>query len=261
MSRNSRRGVIFVDDVGAQANVIHNPNYDLGEEEAPLQRPRPPEAATGSASQPLMGSQSPTFIRAPQKHFVDVESDAKNDVNRRTIRATSASASNDRRRWSANRLSKRLSVILWGSPGDPGRPGPGYDHCQTGPGEPHQRHHYSCRELLCVALVPCVLLSLVAIGICSLLIYFHLLQEYQSKIDQLQAELQAVRDKDGAVYLPQEMYSEQSRKLEMQEELIRNMTKELRTVETQKVGLMVRPLQLFIIFFQLFVQLTYQCPH
>ena len=97
--------------------------------------------------------------------------------------------------------------------------------------------------------MPCVLLSLVAIGICSLLIYFHLLQEYQSKIDQLQAELQAVRDKDGAVYLPQEMYSEQSRKLEMQEELIRNMTKELRTVETQKVGLMVRPLQLSIIFF------------
>ena len=40
-------------------------------------------------------------------------------------------------------------------------------------------------------------------------------QEYQSKIDRLQAELQAVRDKEGAVYLPQEMYDEQSKKLEM----------------------------------------------
>jgi len=132
-------------------------------------------------------SQTPTFIRVSQKHYNDAEN-VKNDANghnfRRTVGSTSASASNDRRRWSANRLSKRLSVMLWGSPGAPGRPG--YDPCQSGPGGPHQRHYYSCRELLCVALVPCVLLSLVAIGICSLLIYFHLLQEYQAKIDRLQ---------------------------------------------------------------------------
>ncbi len=45
MSRNSRRGVIFDDDdANPQPNIIHNPNYDLGEEEAPLQRPRPPDA-------------------------------------------------------------------------------------------------------------------------------------------------------------------------------------------------------------------------
>jgi hypothetical protein len=47
------------------------------------------------------------------------------------------------------------------------------------------------------------------------------LQEYQSKIDRLQAELQAVRDKEGAVYLPQDMYDAQNQKLESQEEEIR----------------------------------------
>ena len=123
-------------------------------------------------------------------------------------------------------------------PGGSGRPG--YDPCQTGHGGPHQRHYYSCRELLCVAMVPCVLLSLVAIGICSLLIYFHLLQEYQSKIDRLQAELQAVRDKDGAVYLPQEMYDEQNRKLESQEAEIRKMTKEWKNLEIQRDDFKVR---------------------
>ena len=65
------------------------------------------------------------------------------------------------------------------------------------------------------------------------------MQEYQSKIDRLQAELQAVRDKEGAVYLPQEMYDEQSKKLESQEEEIRNMTKELKTLETLRDELTV----------------------
>jgi predicted nucleic acid-binding Zn-ribbon protein len=67
-----------------------------------------------------------------------------------------------------------------------------------------------------------------------------LLQEYQSKIDRLQAELQAVRDKEGAVFLPQEMYEEQTKKLENQEEEIRNITKELKSLETQRDELTVR---------------------
>ncbi len=143
--------------------------------------------------------------------------------------------------------------MLWGGqgggafPGRPSRPNGGnsYDSCQSGSSDSRHQRHYSCRELLCVALVPCVLLSLVAIGICSLLIYFHLLQEYQSKIDRLQAELQAVRDKDGAVFLPQEMYEEQTKKLESQEEEIKAITKEIKALETERDELVVRIFGLF----------------
>ena len=239
MSRNSRRGVIFDDNL--TPHIIHNPNYDLDQEEAPLQRPRPPEVP--ASSEPLMGrqsSQSPSFLRSQTPNYYDNKStnnydDKNNSANLRRIHRSPS----DQRRWSANRLSKRLSVMIWGAPGNSGRSDNGYGNCQTGSSEPNQRH-YSCRELLCVALVPCLLLSLVAIGICSLLIYFHLLQEYQSKIDRLQAELQAVRDKEGAVFLPQEMYEEQTKKLENQEEEIRNITKELKSLETQRDELTVR---------------------
>ena len=257
MSRNSRRGVIFDDN--HQPHIIHNPNYDLGEEEAPLQRPRPPENPASSES--LVGGQyNANIIRA--NNVYEDKADSGGSANlRRTVRT------NSDRRWSANRLSKRLSVMLWGGqgggafPGRPSRPAGGnsYDSCQSGSSDGRHQRHYSCRELLCVALVPCVLLSLVAIGICSLLIYFHLLQEYQSKIDRLQAELQAVRDKDGAVFLPQEMYEEQTKKLESQEEEIKTITKEIKSLETERDELVVSISELFenlfyLVYCQIFCQ-------
>ena len=225
MSRNSRRGVIFDDH--NHPHIIHNPNYELGEEEAPLQRPRPPEHPL--PSEPLVPRHS--------NQTVNTTRDNCSAQLRRSVRTTPD------RRWSANRLSKRLSVMLWGSPGQAACPGGNsYDSCQSGSSgdnNSNNQRHYSCRELLCVALVPCVLLSLVAIGICSLLIYFHLLQEYQSKIDRLQAELQAVRDKEGAVFLPQDMYDEQTKKLVSQEEEIKTITKDLKTLETERDELVV----------------------
>lgn len=45
---------------------------------------------------------------------------------------------------------------------------------------------FSCQEVFCFTLIPCVILSLVAIGVSSMLIYIHLMQQYQEKILKLQ---------------------------------------------------------------------------
>jgi len=70
------------------------------------------------------------------------------------------------------------------------------------------RSEKSCKDVACVVLVPSVLLSLVLIGVCTLFIYLHLLQEYHAEIDKLKSELQSARDKDG-VFLPKDHYEEQ----------------------------------------------------
>lgn len=69
--------------------------------------------------------------------------------------------------------------------------------------------------------------------------FFCLLQEYHKEIDNLKAELQAARDKDG-VFLPKETYEEQLKARERQEEEIKQLTKELKAKETELENFMVR---------------------
>ncbi len=54
------------------------------------------------------------------------------------------------------------------------------------------RRMFSCQELFCFTLIPCVILSLVAIGVSSMLIYIHLMQQYQEKILKLQVKTKKV---------------------------------------------------------------------
>jgi len=51
---------------------------------------------------------------------------------------------------------------------------------------------YNCQELFCFTLIPCVILSLVAIGVSSMLIYIHLMQQYQEKILKLQVNCEGI---------------------------------------------------------------------
>ena len=53
------------------------------------------------------------------------------------------------------------------------------------------RNEKSCKDVACVVLVPSVLLSLVLIGVCTLIIYLHFLSEYHAEIDKLTSESQA----------------------------------------------------------------------
>ena len=80
--------------------------------------------------------------------------------------------------------------------------------------------------MACVVLLPAVLLSLVLIGVCSLFIYLHLLQEYHAEIEKLTLELQAARDKDG-VFLPNERYQAMTEEQKKADHLIREKTLEL----------------------------------
>ena len=66
-----------------------------------------------------------------------------------------------------------------------------------------------------------------------------LLQEYHKEIDQLKAELQAARDKDG-VFLPAETYQEQIKENARKEEEIKGLTKELKAKEQELEHFMVR---------------------
>ena len=65
------------------------------------------------------------------------------------------------------------------------------------------------------------------------------MQEYHKEIDNLKAELQAARDKDG-VFLPKDTYEEQLKDKERQDEEIKTLTKELKAKETELENFMVR---------------------
>jgi hypothetical protein len=96
----------------------------------------------------------------------------------------------------------------------------------------NNKKSYSCKDMACVVLLPSVLLSLVLIGVFSLLIYLHLLQEYHAEIDKLKYELQAARDKDG-VFLPKETFDEQNKLKENAEKEIREKTLLLKALEEE----------------------------
>ena len=83
-----------------------------------------------------------------------------------------------------------------------------------------------------MVILPSVLLSLVLIGVCSLFIYLHLLQEYHAEIDKLKSELQAARDKDG-VFLPKENYEEQVRAKAAADNEIQEKTRMLKAKEEE----------------------------
>lgn len=103
----------------------------------------------------------------------------------------------------------------------------------------HGDKSYSCKDVACVVLLPSVLLSLVLIGVCSLFIYLHLLQEYHAEIDKLKSELQAARDKDG-VFLPKEHYEEQLRAKEVADKEIQEKTLLLKAMEEELEKFKVR---------------------
>ena len=97
----------------------------------------------------------------------------------------------------------------------------------------------SCKDVACVVLVPSVLLSLVLIGVCTLFIYLHLLQEYHAEIDKLKFELQAARDKDG-VFLPKDHYDEQIKAKEWADKEIHEKTLLLKAMEEELEKFKVR---------------------
>merc|ERR1712038_619224 len=94
------------------------------------------------------------------------------------------------------------------------------------------KNSYTCRQMCYLVIVPAIILSLIVISLCSLLIYFSMIQEYHQEIDKLKSELQAARDKDG-VFLPKDAYDEQNKAFERQQEEIKNFTIQLKQKEEE----------------------------
>ena len=88
------------------------------------------------------------------------------------------------KRWSAN-LSKQASVI-WGAGGEEGPPPPvprhrtdsKYNHVTSDTNHvrllDRRSRAYTCRELLCIVLLPCLLICLLGIACSALVIYYQL---------------------------------------------------------------------------------------
>ncbi len=74
--------------------------------------------------------------------------------------------------------------------------------------------NYSCREMFCIVLLPCLLLALILLAISNLATYFTVSQDMQNKMDVLRKELEDQRGRDGGVFMS----------LERKEELEKNTT-------------------------------------
>jgi len=155
-------------------------------EEDPLQNPRPPEKL-----------KSPTLVnnRCHEQNLM--------------LRA---------KRWSC-RLSERASVIWggWGSQSDDEPPPPVPRHRTDSKynASTSDRNHvrlldkrtksYTCRELMCIVFLPCLLICLLGIACSALVIYYQLGQEYEQELSSLSSELATARDQTG-VYLSTQKY-------------------------------------------------------
>jgi len=151
-------------------------------EEAPLQTPRPPEEGP------------PGGLATNRCHDTTLMYRAK--------------------RWSAN-LSRQASV-MWGSGDEAPPPVPRHrtesKYNQNTSDANHVRllerrsRAYTCRELLCIVFLPCLLICLLGIACSGLVIYYQLDKEYSEEISGLKAELTASRDKTG-VYMSSQKYA------------------------------------------------------
>jgi len=155
-------------------------------EEDPLQNPRPPEKLT-----------SPSLVnnRCHEQNLM--------------LRA---------KRWSC-RLSSRASVIWggWGSNSEEEPPPPVPRHRTDSKynASTSDRNHvrlldkrtksYTCRELMCIVFLPCLLICLLGIACSALVIYYQLGKEYEQEISSLSSELSAARDQAG-VYMSSHKY-------------------------------------------------------
>eukprot|EP00092_Neocalanus_flemingeri_P004593 GFUD01004944.1.p1 GENE.GFUD01004944.1~~GFUD01004944.1.p1 ORF type:complete len:756 (+),score=168.58 GFUD01004944.1:860-3127(+) len=158
-------------------------------EEDPLQNPRPPEKL-----------KSPSLVnnRCHEQNLM--------------LRA---------KRWSC-RLSERASVIWggWGSQSgtsedEPPPPVPRHRTDSKYNASFSDRNHvrlldkrtksYTCRELMCIVFLPCLLICLLGIACSALVIYYQLGKEYEQEISALSSELAAARDQMG-VYMSSHKY-------------------------------------------------------
>jgi len=155
-------------------------------EEDQLQNPRPPEKFKNSM---LVNTQ------CPEQNLM--------------IRA---------KRWSY-RLSERASV-LWGGLGsqtddEPPPPVPRHRTESKYNASTSDRNHirlldkrtksYTCRELMCIVFLPCLLICLLGIACSTLVIYYQLGKEYEEEISNLTKELNTARDQTG-VYMSSQKY-------------------------------------------------------
>lgn len=187
-----RQGLRFDSQNTHLQPVNHRTNSDnirdgRGEED-PLQNPRPPEKLK---SPPLVNN------RCHEQNLM--------------LRA---------KRWSC-RLSERASVIWggWGSQtGSDDEPPPPVPRHRTDSkynASTSDRNHvrlldkrtksYTCRELMCIVFLPCLLICLLGIACSALVIYYQLGKEYEQEISTLSSELTSARDQAG-VYMSSQKY-------------------------------------------------------
>lgn len=187
-----RQGLRFDSQNSHLQPVNHRTNSDnirdgRGEED-PLQNPRPPEKLK---SPPLVNN------RCHEQNLM--------------LRA---------KRWSC-RLSERASVIWggWGSQtGSDDEPPPPVPRHRTDSkynASTSDRNHvrlldkrtksYTCRELMCIVFLPCLLICLLGIACSALVIYYQLGKEYEQEISTLSSELTSARDQTG-VYMSSQKY-------------------------------------------------------
>lgn len=187
-----RQGLRFDSQNSHLQPVNHRTNSDnirdgRGEED-PLQNPRPPEKL-----------KSPALVnnRCHEQNLM--------------LRA---------KRWSC-RLSERASVIWggWGSQtGSDDEPPPPVPRHRTDSkynASTSDRNHvrlldkrtksYTCRELMCIVFLPCLLICLLGIACSALVIYYQLGKEYEQEISTLSSELTSARDQTG-VYMSSQKY-------------------------------------------------------
>ena len=152
---HNRQGIVF-DSVPTEENPNNHQESAAAlskscsaaaaaEEQTPLQRPRPPEhhafanGANGYANDD--GCAAPTLS-------------PRTSSRNRHIRSTGSTP-----HWS-HRLSQRASV-LWANLGTAGAEGEG-----------GRKRRFTCREMLCLCLLPCVVLCLLLLAVSNMATYF-----------------------------------------------------------------------------------------
>jgi len=174
-------------------------------EEAPLQNPRPPETTM------LVGSKASSQLVQPL-----VNNTLHNNSTTTTLannRCHEQKLMYRAKRWSAN-LSRQASV-MWGGGDEAPPPVPRHRTESKYNAATSDVNHvrllerrsraYTCRELMCIVFLPCLLICLLGIACSALVIYYQLDKEYSDEISNLEAELAATRDKSG-VFMSSQKY-------------------------------------------------------
>ena len=123
-----------------------------------------------------------------------------------------------------SRLSQRAShLFLFASLRDPTTSSSHTVSGSSATSRTERNPTYTCRQLLCLFILPCLLLCILLLAVSNAGTYVSVVGEMQGKVDAIRDELEEQRTRDGGVFMPYEKKEEMERKADEVERVRREL--------------------------------------